>query len=90
MRATYLGRQELARRLEELRERLEQLRMLEEIGAEIRQELLRLGCPVWPPGERLFWRGWILRHGDDTARAFLKELDAEVRRRAAEIEARAG
>ena len=80
---------ELRVRLEELRRAQTDVRAHADLGAQLRPLLAEAGSAVWTPAEDLSWRRWIVRCGDELARALLAEFDACLEQRAAELAAAA-
>jgi len=89
MRGQRLTTLELRARLEQLRSTLAYLRAHADLGAQLRPLLAEAGSAVWTPAEDLSWRRWIVRCGDELARALLAEFDACLEQRAAELAAAA-
>lgn len=89
MSAQRLTMPELRARLEELRRALADVRVHADLGAQLRFLLAAAGAAVWAPAEDLSWRRWIVRHGDELARAVLADFDACLEQRAAELAAAA-
>ena len=89
MRGQRLTTLELRARLEQLRSTLAYLRAHADLGAQLRPLLAEAGSAVWTPAEDLSWRRWIVRQGDELARALLAEFDACLEQRAAELAAAA-
>ena len=89
MRGQRLTTLELRARLEQLRSTLAYLRAHADMGAQLRPLLAAAGSAVWAPAEDLSWRRWIVRQGDELARALLAEFDACLEQRAAELAAAA-